>query len=286
MASDDVTAAAYNPAALASLRSAQVSLSYQSGIIDDAYGRVDAGIPGFGVAAGYYTAGDVDLLENGVSRTVNAQSDLMMSVGMARRFGATSIGIAGKFISSQLAETDRATAWAGDAGAVFQFRSLRLGAAVQNLGGKLTFVDDGDPLPRIARAGIEIPLRIVNLPAALRAEAPYLINDSEWRPAAGVEIRAGPMFFRAGYRTQSELEGVSLGTGFVLGGLSVDYAFGLVDDLDARQRVSVVFRFDPPERQPAGGIAIDEKRYQRRRDARDAATGKKKPARRRLGDIR
>lgn len=265
---DDVTAAAYNPAALATLTRPQTSVSYESGLVDDTFGRIDAGLRRFGVSAGYFSAGNVDLLENGVTRTVNAQRDLAASFGTADRFGPVAVGLSGKYLSSVLAETDRATAWAGDAGILYIGRHATVGAAIQNIGTKITYVSEGDPLPRVARAGVAIPLRVGRVPFSLLGEAPYFINDRAWRPAAGVEVHAGPLAFRAGYRSGTQLEGLTLGTGFSIRGLDIDYAFGFVDTLAARQRVSLVFRFDSPK------TKADVDPYRRRlEDRKEAATG-------------
>ena len=282
-ASDDITAAAYNPAALSTLSGPQFSFTYQSGIADDASGRVDAGIRNLGLSAAYYSAGDVDLLEAGAVRTVNAQTDLAVSLGTALRLGRVGVGVAAKFLTSQLAEADRATAWAGDAGLTVPTRFFRFSTAIQNIGTRLTYVESGDRLPRIARSGVEVPFRIGGTPVALRAEAPYFLNEQEWRPAAGLEVRAGPLSFRAGYRSKTQLEGLTLGTGFSLGALTLDYAFGFVDDLDARQRLSVVFRFRPPELEEAPFVRRARKRTAPENKSDTQAPG---PWRMRMGDIK
>jgi hypothetical protein len=43
---------------------------------------------------------------------------------------------------------------------------------------------------------------------------------------------------------------ISLGTGFVMGGTSLDYAFGLVNDTNSLHRVSFSFRFGTPKTAP------------------------------------
>ncbi len=271
---NDVTAMAYNPATLQTLSSSQVSLSYESGLSDDAYGRVGAGFPGIGVSAAYYSAGKADLLENGVTRSVNAQTDLALSAGGAVKLGGASFGAAGKYLSSVLAETNRASAWAGDAGLLAPIGPVTFGVAVQNIGSRIKFIDAGDPLPRIARAGLSIPFSIRTLRVRFLAEAPYFLNEREWRPAGGAEVSAGPIAFRAGYRSGSRLEGLTVGAGFALGSLTLDYAFGFVDSLNARQRVSLGFRFGSRSKD-SSGVPFDDTAYQRRRSARTAASGKK-----------
>ncbi len=143
-----------------------------------------------------------------------------------------------------MAETDKARAFAGDFGLGLDVNSkIRLAASVQNVGSKLKFNDVGDDLPRIARAGASILLITKGLATTLFLDAPYHLNSEEYRPAIGLETVVGPMALRAGYKKGSDLEKFSMGTGLTLGALAFDYAFGLVDELDSRHRVSFSLRF-------------------------------------------
>jgi hypothetical protein len=243
-AGDDVTAAVYNPATLATLTSPQVSFSYLKGIADDASGRLHLGRPNMGVSISYYNAGKVDLMDSGGSHSVNAETDLAASFGFALTRANTQWGGAVKYLSSQLAEADRAHAFAIDLGARRQLGSrLAIGSALQNFGTQLKFMDEGDPLPRLFRVGAEFQATQGRAPISVSVEAPYLFNEKEVRPAVGSEVRVGPMAFRVGYRTGSDIEGLSVGAGFMTGGLQIDYAFGFVQDLTNRQRISLGFRF-------------------------------------------
>jgi len=244
--SDDVTAVVYNPAALSTLTSPQISFSYQKGIASDASGRLHLGRRNLGLSVSYYSAGDVDLLDGSTVRSVNAQTDLSASLGAAFSRGRLGFGAAVKFLSSQLAESDRATAFAVDLGIRSDVTArFHLSSALQNLGTELKFVEEGDALPRIFRVGAEFQATQGRAPLTLSVEAPYFLNESEVRPSVGAELSAGPMRFRAGYRTGVEVEGLSLGAGFSAGGLVLDYAFGFVDDLNDRQRITLGFKFGP-----------------------------------------
>ena len=243
-AADDVTAAVYNPAALSTLTSPQVSFSYLKGIAGDASGRLHLGQKNLGLSVSYYSAGSVDIIDGGSPRTVNAETDLAATLGGAFTRGRIGFGGAVKFLSSQLAESSRATAYAVDLGVRSEISPrFRVSSALQNLGTKLKFVDEGDPLPRILRAGAEFEAIHGRAPITLSVETPYFLNEKELRPSLGAEIRVGPMAFRAGYRMGSAIEGLSLGAGFSAGGLLIDYAFGFVQDLNNRQRISVGFKF-------------------------------------------
>lgn len=241
---DDVTAAVYNPAALATLTSPQVSFSYLKGIADDTSGRLHLGQPNMGVSISYYNAGKVDLMDASGTHSVNAETDLAASFGFAVTRAGMQWGGALKYLSSQLAESNRAHAFAIDLGARRQVGSrLAIDSALQNFGTQLKYMNEGDPLPRLFRVGAEFQATQGRAPLSVNVEAPYLFNEKEIRPALGSEVRIGPMAFRVGYRTGSQIEGLSVGAGFMTGGLQIDYAFGFVQDLTNRQRISLGFRF-------------------------------------------
>ena len=54
---------------------------------------------------------------------------------------------------------------------------------------------------------------------------------------------AGPVFFRVGYRSGRDLDELVFGTGLLMGQMTLDYAFGMVDEMNTRHRVSLAFRF-------------------------------------------
>jgi hypothetical protein len=248
---DDAAAFAYNPASLESLSSSHASFMYQKGIAEDAYGQFQFGTPtkkgGFGLSVGYYNGGDITLFDGQTEKTVNAKTDLLVSMGVARRMGAMSIGVAGKYISSQLIETNKATAYALDAGIQMAATSrVRVGAAVQNIGTKLKYIEEANDLPQIARMGLAISLFQHAYPTTLSLETPYYMKEHELRGGLGLETVAGPLALRAGYRAGRGLAEMTFGAGFMLGSVSVDYAYGLVQNFNASHRVSVGVRFGRP----------------------------------------
>lgn len=245
---NDIEAFAYNPASLDSLKNGHASFLYQKGLVDDTYGQLLFGMPGkagsLGLSVGYYNAGDVDLFDGVNQRTVNAQTDLTVGLGFARKVGSVSLGITGKYLSSEIGETAKGTAIAGDFGMAVPLHSrVQMGLAYQNLGTSLKYNNTDNDLPAMARAGFSflvIPTRAKTL---LMVDGLYHVNQSELNPAVGVETQVGPLALRAGYRGGRELEAFSVGTGFVMGSAFLNYAFGLVDELDSRHRVSLGMRF-------------------------------------------
>ena len=57
----------------------------------------------------------------------------------------------------------------------------------------------------------------------------------------------GLFALRAGYRSGSDIEGLTLGAGFTIQRMDIDYAFGMADEFDSRQRVSVRMKFGGKE---------------------------------------
>lgn len=244
--SDDVSAMGYNPASLKSLKSGQASFLYQQGLVEDSYGQFMIGTPtkggSLGMSVGYYNGGTIDLYDGSSVRTVNAQTDLSVGLSYANNMGPISIGLTGKYLSSQLIESERATAFAGDLGMSMPVSSrLNMGAAVQNIGTELKFIEEGDSLPRMARAGMAYSF-MSNNAATLLVDGVYHMNEQELRPAAGLEINFGLLSIRGGYKGGNDQE-FSIGTGLMIGRSNLDYAFGMMDGLDARHRVSLSMRF-------------------------------------------
>src|SRR5262249_42958162 len=146
----------YNPASLKTLKTGQASFLYQKGLVEDSYGHFMIGSPmrngSLGLSVGYYNGGSIDLYDGVTQRTVTAQRDMTMALGYAHNIGNVSVGMTGKYLSSELIESAKATAYAADFGLSMGMGSrMQLGAAVQNIGTQLKFVQEGDSLPRIAR---------------------------------------------------------------------------------------------------------------------------------------
>ncbi len=239
---NDISAMGYNPASLSTLKTGHASFMYQKGIADDAFGEVRIGVPkGFGLSVGYYNGGDVELVDQGQQRTAVIQKDLAATFGYARPFGRISVGAAGKYLSSELAESAKATAYALDLGMQMPMGSrLNFGAALQNIGTKMKYIEEAEALPMTARIGFSLNVLRSTL---LLLDGVYDKNSQAINPAIGVESLIGPMALRAGYKSGSDLEGLTLGAGFLLSRFSFDYSFGLVQDLDSRHKVSVSMRF-------------------------------------------
>ena len=248
-ASDDIAGLAYNPSLLSTLSSGELSFLYQRGSIDDSYAHLTFGLPSqtwsWGASLGYYNSGTFNASEDGINqRTITAEKDMAATAGFSRTIGPGSVGVSGKIISTTLIETDKATAMAVDVGYQMKVSPVvRLGAAAQNFGTPLRYGSYSSSLARTVRVGSELSVLPKSFAALLFVDVPYYIETKSVAPGIGLEKAIGPLALRAGYRSGSDLEGFTVGAGFQAKAVALDYSFGLVKDLDSRQRISVSYRF-------------------------------------------
>lgn len=156
-------------------------------------------------------------------------------------------GFAFKFIRSSI-DDESAFAVAVDAGAIYKASDkIKFSLALQNLGTKMTFVDESDPLPINLRAG---GLYVVSDRLKVVAEMNGYFQDEKFYPSMGAEywfrdalaLRGG---YKFGYDTSNlgAEVGLSLGFGVKVQGLGVDYAFLPFGDLGNIHRFGVWMQF-------------------------------------------
>jgi hypothetical protein len=245
---DDVAAFGYNPASLGSLTSNHAVVAYQRGLVDDNFSQVELGLPlsnsSVGFSLSMYQGGQMDFIMGSTRKSVTSQRDIAAGLGYAYNFPNVSLGATAKYLSSELVETEKATALGLDlGGAVDVGQRLRIGAAYQNLGAELKYANDESDVEQIARLGAAVVLVPSGHRTLLLVDFPYLIHESRVDAAVGLDTTLGPIALRFGYRTGIELGGFTAGTGLALKAFSLDYAFGLIRDLDSTHRVSLSYRF-------------------------------------------
>jgi len=109
---------------------------------------------------------------------------------------------------------------------------MRLGAAIQNVGPKIKFIEEGDPLPLVIKGGISYQVGSVLLAGDI-----IKYNDSKLRRAFGGEITLFEVLsLRGGYDTRKMY---SLGTGMDWRNLSFGYAFQSFKEVDISHRISL-----------------------------------------------
>ena len=264
---NDATALHWNPAGLAKLDKNELSATHAELFADTSFDSLDYA---HSTSKGAFGIGAVDLNQGeiegrGETRETAGNfsaSDMAVTLGWGGRFRQRSgIGASAKVIQSKIAGYT-STGLAFDAG--FQSRlspptgsPVLVGFSVQNLGPKMTFIDQSFNLPLTLAAGAGYPV-LKNL--LLSADMKYQPHDSRTSFSAGAEFSPiSALSLRAGYLTNairqtgpvnsnitekvSNLSGLGLGMGLKLGSASVDYSFTPAGELGNTQRVSLSIKF-------------------------------------------
>jgi hypothetical protein len=260
---DDVTAMAYNPASLATLQTGQASFLYYDETDGGSFGQVFAGgwlkKTGWGLSAGYYSSGEVDVIDESSRRMMVAQKDLSLLAGFSKPIGRLSLGISGKYLHSQLLD-DKASAAALDGGALLSaMPKLNLGFSLQNIGTGLRYVDNEHPLPRMARVGLAMgPFTSDFLSMLVLADVPYAMNEHRFFPGLGLEIQTGALRLRGGSRSDGATQQYSMGFGLLAGAANVDYSFNFRHSVETAHRISIRFNIGKKEAPPSAPEPVRE----------------------------
>jgi hypothetical protein len=252
VANDD-TAIYWNPAGLNYVGGRSATFMHAVWFDDISYDWVSyaqkAGKGTVGIGVQYLSYGSLKGMDaTGLETGDFSPSDLAVSLSYARKVGAFGLGVSVKYVSSKIVNT--ATAYAVDLGAQYALCSDRLilGAAVQNVGTKMKFSDEEDPLPMNVKMGGAYAIR-KNWTAALDVNAPidyapYVSAGTEYRQKISGAISAAG---RLGYNTHNKdtggTNGVTAGLGITYLGYSLDYAFAPYGELGDTHRVSFNVKF-------------------------------------------
>jgi len=158
------------------------------------------------------------------------------------------LGVTGKMIRAKIDDVT-ANAYAVDLGSMYKLQSnMTLAATLTNIGTKLTFINDGDPLPMALHVGAAYRPTRLWLAAS---EVVYRRNGlasfhigGQWRPIEMISLRVG-------YRTDtlnglSAYAGLTIGLGLHVWGQEFAYAWAPYGDLGDAQYFSLLLRFGAP----------------------------------------
>ncbi|MBI4060253.1 MAG: PorV/PorQ family protein [Elusimicrobia bacterium] len=274
---DDATAVYWNPAGLAGLRYRHATMThgaaYQSTFqdfiayaqpVDPPFSRtggrerdLQAGQLGaIGVAILYHNSGALSEIDNTATPTGGRVTPQDLSASIA--WGGTlarglDVGIGLKYVSSQIqgrAETgavDLGVRWRTWLPGDFPYAAS---LSAQNIGGRLKFHEQGDPLPLIVTLGQALKVA-KSLVATLdlnapRDRSPYPSFGLEWR----VPMQQGPTAaLRTGYDGRLDVgdsggvTGLSLGAGLGLRRFGFDYGWSPAGGLGSTHKISLSCRF-------------------------------------------
>lgn len=260
---DDSGAVFVNPAGLAQFSQREAALDFSTYLQDARMGNLSyAGeVRGnrFGLGVTFMTVGGIE--RRGLADRVGivpeagtfGASDMAVTLCYARKDFSPELlpnldgGLSAKFIRSSI-DDKNAVALAVDAGAIYRASAkIKFSLALQNLGTKMKFVDEADPLPLNVRAG---GAYAVSERLKLAAELAGWLQDEKFYPSLGAEywfrdalaLRGG---YKFGYDTANlgPEVGLSLGFGVKVKGLGVDYSFLPFGDLGSVHRFGIWMQF-------------------------------------------
>jgi hypothetical protein len=250
---NDATAIYWNPAGLGGIERGSLSVMHAAWLDDisyewAAYAQPLGGFGVLGVGVQYLSYGTLTKLDStGLEGDSFNPADMAASLAYAKKIGSFGVGINLKYISSKIVDT--ATAYAADIGIQQKLGDkLTLGLAAQNMGSKMKFISEEDPLPMNIKFGGAYSIK-KNWIAALDANSS---NDNDITYGAGTEYvwaldDSMAVAGRLGYNTTAEdtggFNGVSAGLGFTYKSYTIDYAYVPYGDLGNTQRTSLSVKF-------------------------------------------
>jgi hypothetical protein len=239
---DDATGISYNPGGMAGADGVDLNVTHSEWLLDMRFEQVSVvnemlgGAVGFNFTGVYYGAMDrysdyPALVPDGTF----SPYDLACAAGYARDvLPNLAAGVTAKLIYEKI-DFESATGWAVDVGIIHQsmIKGLTLGASMLNFGPKAKFVQEKFYPPFQLRGG-----------AAYRYDAAWLQgdvivatdavfpNDGDAKLHLGMEYTYRRLLsVRAGYKSNYEMQGATLGFGVVYRTLRFDYAYMPIDDV-------------------------------------------------------
>jgi hypothetical protein len=250
--SDDANATYWNPAGLAQIEQAEVSMMHNSSLQDTAYQFLSGVIPmGNGVLGGFIQRLDAGTIDKYSASDVKSGSfdagSTALGASMGRKVGENLLlGVTAKFVSESI-EDESATSFAGDFGLLYKKDIATFGLSVQNVGPAMKMVSESSPLPLTVRAGASRRFCNQKLLGAIDAVKP---NDNDLSVNTGVEYKVNDMLsLRGGYKfggsslDVSGITNINAGVGVTFNRFNFDYSVSPFGDLGIAHRVSLLFRF-------------------------------------------
>jgi hypothetical protein len=253
---DNAAGLAYNPAGLVRPDAYELTASYVSWLDQSRFHHLSYTHPmggnreAFGLSILHFDAGGfAQTNELGLETGNKLEAyDWSATFGYGRKLGRFwAVGASGRYIHRQL-DRYAANTIAGDLGLLWwaPVRPMTVGIAIQNIGGKLRFINDREPLPLTVRLGVATQFWLEDLTIAADA---IKVSDEPWKAAIGLEGRvARYLFLRGGWHGDEGLsKNYSVGLGLQISAVRLDYAFTPFTTLGATHRVTGTLRFGGPK---------------------------------------
>jgi hypothetical protein len=247
----------YNPAGLSTLEGMQFSYTHNEWLVEIDYeyiamGMALKGLPldGLGASITYLHMAEMEVTTKEKPEGTGekfSSSILIANLGAAKKIMNTlSVGANLKLIRENLYKTAKNSAVAFDVGLLMTpIKNLKVGACIKNVGTKI----GDDSLPVIVKAGISYNPPVKGL--TVLADFGYP-NDNEPYVHIGVEQKIDMLSIRLGYKTEAKNqeyknvkgpEGLTVGMGFAVKNITLDYAYISYGELSDTHRVTLGFKF-------------------------------------------
>lgn len=172
--------------------------------------------------------------------------DYSLYLNLSRAFpGGITVGASGKFYDEDIMSY-YAHAWGADLGLAYEPRkNLKLAASVMDVGSSMQFEHAAYSLPARAAVGASYALPLGWTRVSVAADGGYGFFDRQYAFNAGAEALLGNVVaLRGGYKILDQTAGLTLGIGFRVKGIRIDYAYGANGlSLGATHRFSVGYGY-------------------------------------------
>lgn len=243
MGDDSYSANYYNPAGLAGVRAPELILLHSNHLANINYEFLAFSTPwGTDRTLGFHlNYRHTPPIDNNNGYPPVTTSDVVASLSAAQRYHDWNFGLTAKYINSSL-DVVSATAYALDLGVQYYGLpyNFKVGFSILNLGTKMTFISDAEPLPMFIRGGVAWTTLVkgkkrLNLDVDI-----FKPSDQQMKMALGGEMWLFEKLFavRMGYKR----EGVSKNPGNLFNNYTLGFTLTRpVKDTD----LSLDFAFNP-----------------------------------------
>ncbi len=240
---DDPSAIYWNPAGLSQIGSRELILSQNFWFLDMSHqylaGVFSNSLGHFGISLYYSSSGDIPKVEDFLKVGKYSAYDAAFGLAYANEMGrALSYGVTGKYILEKI-ENESASSFAFDLGLLYgptRFPGLNLALTLRNIGPKIKFIKEGDPLP----LSLGIAGAYQKADFSFGSEVEKTIDSDLIFGLGGEYVILKTLALRAGYNTAHSF---SLGWGLLWKKFAFSYAFVPYRDLDPSHRISLEFSF-------------------------------------------
>ncbi|MFH1723100.1 MAG: PorV/PorQ family protein [Elusimicrobiota bacterium] len=248
----DANALLYNPAGLGRIGRHEATFMHNEhfeGVSQEYMGV--ALRQGWGLNLNYVDSGKVPRTtisnKDGTGLGSTGLRDLAVGAGYGRAVREDlALGAGIKYVSEEIAGV-KADGLALDFGALYSppgLERLTLGLAVQNIGRKVKFQSEEENLPLNARAGAAYAFTMGGQKSLVAVDVTKERSEDVLLSAGAETVVAGMMPVRLGYSARNDAgPGLSIGLGWALKDLQMDYAFVPFGDLGSAHRLSATLRW-------------------------------------------